>query len=461
MPFPRVFPADFVWGAATSAYQIEGHPLADGAGVSIWHRFAHTPGTIADGTTGDLACDHYHRWQDDIALMRELGLPAYRFSIAWGRILPEGVGRINRAGLDFYDRLLDGLLEAGIAPWATLYHWDLPAALDDHGGWMSAQSPDWFTEYAALCYRHFGDRVASWATLNEPRIIADRGYFRGTGAPGHRNLAAVPRVVHHLLLAHGQAVRAARSEGVREIGIVVNIEPREPATLAPEDTAAAHRGNVYFDQMFLDPILLGRYPDALPTMLGKHWHDPDPADFVRIAEPIDFVGINYYTRVVVRHDSSNPPVNEARVRVEAAGHTAMDWEVVPAGLTRTLLELTDRYGNIPLVVTENGAAYDDPSPVDGMVEDTARVAYLRMHIAAAQAAIAAGVNLRGYIVWSLLDNFEWAHGLARRFGLIHVDFTTLQRTPKRSFAFFRDVIRSNGQAALDPAWRLSLPETPD
>jgi beta-glucosidase len=450
MTFPTHFPPGFIWGAATSAYQIEGHPLADGAGVSIWHRFAHTPGTIADGTTGDLACDHYHRWPEDVALMRALGLPAYRFSIAWGRILPEGTGRVNPAGLAFYDRLLDALLEAGIAPWATLYHWDLPAALDDHGGWLNEASPDWFTEYAALCFRHFGDRVTSWATLNEPRIIADRGYFRGTGAPGHRNLAAVPRVVHHLLLAHGQAVRAGRSEGVDQIGIVVNIEPREPASPAPADWAAANRGNVYFDQMFLDPILLGRYPEALPALLGEHWHDPDPGDFARIAEPIDYVGINYYTRVVVRHDAANPPVEEARVRVESAPHTAMDWEVVPRGLTTTLLELTDRYGNIPLVVTENGAAYDDPAPSDGVVADPERVAYLRGHLQAAHAALEAGVDLRGYFVWSLLDNFEWAHGLARRFGLIHVDFGTLARTPKQSFHFYREVIRSRGAAALGP-----------
>jgi len=444
------FPASFVWGAATSAYQIEGHPLADGAGVSIWHRFAHTPGTIADGTNGDLACDHYHRWPEDIALMRELGLPAYRFSIAWGRILPKGIGQVNPAGLAFYDRLLDAMLEAGIAPWATLYHWDLPAALDDHGGWLHEESPDWFTEYATLCFRHFGDRVASWATLNEPRIIADRGYFRGTGAPGHRNLAAVPRVVHHLLLAHGQAVRAARLEGVKEIGIVVNIEPREPASSMPSDLAAADRGNVYFDQMFLDPILLGRYPDALPALLGEHWHHPDPRDFARIAEPIDFVGINYYTRVVVRHDPANPPVEEARVRIETAPHTAMDWEVVPKGLTLTLLELTDRYGDIPLVVTENGAAYDDPPPAGGVVADPERVAYLRSHLQAAHAALRAGVDLRGYFVWSLLDNFEWAHGLARRFGLVHVDFGTLARTPKQSFHFYREVIRSGGAVALAP-----------
>lgn len=447
------FPSGFVWGAATSAYQIEGHPLADGAGASIWHRFAHTPGTIADGTTGDLACDHYHRWAEDIALMRDLELPAYRCSIAWARLLPEGVGRINPAGLAFYDRLLDRLLEAGIAPWVTLYHWDLPTALDDRGGWLSPDSPAWFAEYAALCFEHFGDRVASWATLNEPRIIADRGYFRGTGAPGHRNLGEVPRVVHHLLQAHGRAIVAARAAGVDQIGIVVNIEPREPASDRPEDIAAAERGNCYFDQMFLDPILLGKYPEALPPLLGEHWHDPDPADMAIIAQPIDFVGVNYYTRHVVRDDPSNPPVCESPVHVADAPYTAMGWEVVPDGLTRTLVELTQRYGRVPLYVTENGAAYDDTTPVGDPILDQPRLDFLHAHIRAAHAAIREGVDLRGYFVWSLLDNFEWAHGLAKRFGLIRVDFETLVRTPRKSAWYFRDVIRTHGAAAVAPGAR--------
>ncbi len=438
------FPPGFTWGAATAAYQIEGSPLADGAGVSIWHRYAHTPGTIADGSTGDIACDHYNRWEEDVALIKTLELPAYRFSIAWSRLLPEGTGRVNAKGFDFYDRLLDKLCDAGVAPWVTLYHWDLPAALDDRGGWLNRDIANWFTEYAVLCFRRFGDRVASWATLNEPRIIADRGYLRGGGAPGHRNLYAVPRVAHHLLLAHGAAVRASRGEGITKIGIVVNIEPREPASEAPADIAAAERGNAYYSRMFLDPLFRGRYPRALEELFGAAWHHPDPGDFRLMSSPIDFVGVNYYTRVMVTGDDQSPPVRERRVRRDHAPHTAMDWEIDAPGLTRTLLELTARYGAIPIVVTENGAAFEDPAPIDGVVEDACRTAFLRDHIAAARDAILAGVDLRGYFVWSLLDNFEWSHGYTKRFGLVHVDYPTQRRVPKRSALFFREVIRTHG-----------------
>ena len=439
------FPAGFTWGAATAAYQIEGSPLADGAGMSIWHRYSHTPGTIADGSNGDIACDHYNRWPADVALMRELELPAYRFSIAWGRLLPDGTGRINQRGVDFYDRLIDRLCEAGIDPWVTLYHWDLPAALDDRGGWLNRDIANWFVEYATLCFRKFGDRVGSWATHNEPRIIADRGYLRGGGAPGHRNIFAVPKVAHHLLLSHGAAVRAARSEGIRKIGIVINIEPREPATSSDADIAAARRGNAYFTRMFLDPIFKGRYPRALEELFGEAWHAPDPRDFRLIASPIDFVGINYYTRVVVTDDPLAPPVRERRVRVDDAPHTAMDWEVDAPGLTRTLVELTTRYGRIPLVVTENGAAFPDAVP-DGsdVLEDPDRTRFIRDHLVACHDAIAAGVDLRGYFAWSFLDNFEWAHGYAKRFGLVHVDYATQRRTVKRSAVMYRDVIRANG-----------------
>lgn len=445
------FPPGFTWGAATAAYQIEGSPLADDAGASIWHRYAHTPGTIADGSTGDVACDHYHRWKEDVALMSALELPAYRFSIAWARVLPDGTGRVNPRGIDFYDRLVDALCGAGIAPWVTLYHWDLPAALDDRGGWLNRDIADWFAEYASLCFRRLGDRVASWATLNEPRIIADRGYLRGGGAPGHRNLFAVPRVAHHLLLAHGAAVRAARSEGISEIGIVVNIEPREAATADQADVAAAERGNAYYSRMFLDPLFKGRYPRALEELFGDAWHHPDSDDFRLMSAPIDFVGVNYYTRVIVRDDPQAPPVRERRVRNDHAAHTAMDWEVDPGGLTRTLVELSARYGPIPLVITENGAAFEDPSPIEGVVEDPARTAYLRDHIAAAHDAIAAGVDLRGYFVWSLLDNFEWSHGYAKRFGLVHVDYATQRRVLKRSALFFREVIRNHGVVGGDGA----------
>jgi beta-glucosidase len=446
------FPDGFTWGAATAAYQIEGSPLADGAGESIWHRFAHTPGTIADGTTGDVACDHYRRWPDDIALMQTLGLPAYRLSISWSRLLPDGAGRINQRGIDYYDALIDRLCAAGIAPWVTLYHWDLPAALDERGGWLNRDVAEWFVEYARLCYRTYGDRVASWSTLNEPRIIADRGYLRGGGAPGHRNLFAVPRVAHHLLLAHGAAVQAARSDGIRHIGLVVNIEPREPASDHPDDVAAAARGNAYYNRMFLDPVFKGRYPAALPGIFGIAWRDPDPRDFDIITAPMDYLGVNYYTRVVVTDDPLAPPVRERRVRQDAAPHTTMDWEVDAPGLTRALVEITARYGRIPLAVTENGAAFIDPEPsADDIVEDAHRTQFLHDHVAACHDAIAAGADLRAYFVWSLLDNFEWSHGYAKRFGLVHVDYATQRRVPKRSALYYRDVIRANAVVPLPPS----------
>ena len=442
------FPPGFVWGTATAAYQIEGSPLADGAGASIWHQYAHTPGTIVDGTTGDVACDHYHRWPEDVALIRELGVSAYRLSIAWGRLLPDGTGAVNARGIDFYDRLLDALCEIGVAPWVTLYHWDLPAALAYRGGWLNRDVADWFAEYASLCFRRFGDRVAAWSTLNEPRIIADRGYLRGGGAPGVRNLFAVPRVGHHLLLAHGTAVRAARAEGIEKIGLVVNIEPRQPASDAPDDLAAADRGNAYYNRMFLDPVFKRRYPRALRELMGDAWHEPDSRDFDIIATPVDYIGINYYTRIVVANDPLAPPVRERRVRVDSAAHTAMDWEVDPAGLTRVLTEFTARYGPTPLYITENGAAFLDQSHNDaGVVDDRDRVTFLGNHLIACHDAIAAGVDLRGYFVWSLLDNFEWSHGLAKRFGLVRVDYASLRRTPKRSFHFYRDVIRAHGVIA--------------
>ena len=296
------FPRGFLWGAATSAYQIEGSPLADGAGPGIWHRFTHTPGTIADGTTGDVACDHYRRWRDDVALMRALGLRAYRFSIAWPRVLPDGRGRVNPRGLDFYERLVDALLEHGIEPLATLYHWDLPAALDDRGGWLNPDSTDWFADYARIVYRRLDDRVRRWLTVNEPAVVADGGYLRGTMAPGHRNRFEAPIAAHHLLLAHGAAVQAYRAEGHHAIGIALNLEPQHPASDDAADHAAARRADAWTNRLGLDPVLLGRYPDELRTLFGAAWpHGPDD-DLARIRQPLDFIGCNDYTRRVVRHD---------------------------------------------------------------------------------------------------------------------------------------------------------------
>lgn len=457
------FPDGFLWGAATSAYQIEGSPLADGAGPSIWHRFSHTPGWTQDASTGDVACDHYRRMPEDVALMADLGLRAYRFSIAWGRVLPEGTGAVNRAGLDFYARLVDGLLARGIQPMATLYHWDLPAALDDRGGWLNPDSPSWFAEYARLLFRSLGDRVPLWVTLNEPWVSVDAGYLHGVHAPGHRNLFEAPRAAHHLLRAHAEAVEAFRaeypqtaedrpSEGGRprntegpRIGLVVNLEPKDPATDSLEDRAAAERADLYMNRFYLDPVFHGRYPEGLAALFGEAWPDFPESETSAIRQPLDFLGVNYYSRNLVRPDPSVPVTKAAAVPRPTAHRTAMGWEVHPESLTRTLCFVKERYGDIPLYVTENGAAfYDPPSPMEGRIDDPLRTAYLRAHLRAARAAIEKGVDLRGYFAWSLLDNYEWACGYSRRFGIVHVDFDTLERTPKASAEFYREVIRTNG-----------------
>ena len=440
------FPDGFLWGAATSAYQIEGSPLAEGAGPSIWHRFSHTPGLVKDGDNGDVACDHYRLWKSDVALMRELGLTAYRFSVSWSRVLPEGTGRVNPAGLDFYSRLVDALLEAGIRPFATLYHWDLPAALDDRGGWLNRDSAAWFAGYADILFRALDDRVEAWATLNEPWVVSDGGYLCGALAPGHRNLFEAPLVSHNLLRSHAAAVEAYRAASSRRaIGIVVNLEPKYPASQRPEDLAATARADAYMNRQYLDPIFLGRYPDELPQIFGEAWPHFPSRDFDAIAAPIDFLGINYYTRGVMREDAREPILHASRVRQRRNVHTETKWEVYPAGLSDVLARVTQRYGGVPLYVTENGAAFYDPPGADAAGEDPMRVAYLRDHLKAARLALDLGANLRGYFAWSLLDNFEWAHGYSKRFGIVHVDYATQKRTPKASARFYSEVIRTSGR----------------
>lgn len=438
------FPAGFLWGAATSAYQIEGSPLADGAGPSNWHRFAHTPGNTANGDTGDVACDHYRRAGADVGLMGELGLTAYRFSIAWSRVLPHGRGRVNPRGLAFYDRLTDLLVARGIRPAVTLYHWDLPAALDDQGGWLNRDVADWFAEYARVVVRRLGDRVALWVTINEPWVVSDAGYLHGVHAPGHRSLQEAPLASHNLLRAHGAALQAIRAEGGRQAGLVVNLEPKTPASTQPEDQAATRRADAYMNRQFLDPVFFGHYPEELAEIFGPAWPSLPATDFAAIRQPLDFLGINYYTRGVTRHDPSAAPLYAAHAPQAGHRYTAMNWEVHAPALTDVLTWVRDRYGPVPLYVTENGAAFDDP-PADGeVVEDPLRVAYFRDHLRAAREAIERGVDLRGYFAWSLLDNYEWSQGFSKRFGLVHVDFDTQRRTPKRSALFYRDVIRSGG-----------------
>ena len=445
-PFPR----GFLWGAATSAYQIEGSPLADGAGASIWHRFAHTPGKTANGETGDVACDHYRRAPQDVEMMAELGLQAYRFSIAWARVLPDGRGRVNAAGLAFYDRLIDLLLARGIRPVVTLYHWDLPAALDDQGGWLNRDVADWFADYARVTVRALGDRVALWATLNEPWVVSHAGYLHGVHAPGHTAPAEAPIASHNLLRAHGAALRAIRGERGGPAGLVVNLEPKVPASDQPEDIAATRRADGYMNRQFLDPVFFGRYPEEMADVFGSAWPRFPEADFPLIREPLDFLGINYYTRGVTRHDPAAAPLYAAPVRQPDHVYTATNWEVYAPALTDVLAWVRDRYGPVPLYVTENGAAFDDPPRAAGpLVDDPQRVSYLRAHLVAARRAIGLGVDLRGYFAWSLLDNYEWSAGYTKRFGLYHVDFETQVRTPKASARFYADVIRSNGAALGD------------
>ncbi|HEY2955351.1 MAG TPA: GH1 family beta-glucosidase [Candidatus Eisenbacteria bacterium] len=453
MSAPGGFPDGFLWGAATSAYQIEGSPLADGAGMGVWHRFAHTRGNTREGQTGDVACDHYRRWEEDVAIMRALGLSAYRFGLSWPRILPEGRGRVNAAGIGFYDRLTDALLAAGIEPMVTLYHWDLPAALDDRGGWLNPDSASWFAEYAGHAFGALGDRVRWWATLNEPWVVMDAGYLFGVNAPGHRNLYEAPVAMHRQLLAHAEAVRLYRSLGARgRIGIVVNLEPKDPATASEADRAAAARDDVYNNRFHLDPVFFGRYPETLREIFGDAWPRGADEEAARIRESVDFVGVNYYTRRLVRHDPATvlgwspapPPAGSATM--------ATGWEIHPAGLARALAELRARYGAVPVLITENGAAFPEPAAVAGEVlDDPLRVQCYRDHLLALRGEIARGADVRGYFAWSLLDNFEWSNGYSLRFGIVHVDFATQRRTLKESGRFYREVIRTRG-AALDRPW---------
>ncbi len=444
------FPADFLWGCATAAYQIEGSPLADGAGASIWQRFSHDPRLMAaKGDTGDVACDHYNRMESDVALMKELGLRAYRFSVAWGRVLPEGTGRVNEAGLGFYERLVDTLLANGIEPLCTLYHWDLPVALDDRGGWLNRDIADWFADYGRVLFERLDGRVKKWVTLNEPWVITDGGYLHGALAPGHRNMFEAPIASHNLMRAHGAAVKAYREIGQHEIGLVVNLEPKYPASDSPEDIAATARADAYMNRQYLDPAIHGRYPEELKEIFGEAWPDWPQEDFDLIKQKLDFIGVNYYTRNVTTANDSWP-LTAGPVEQKQSTYTTTGWEVFPQGLTDVLLWVKDNYGNLPLYVTENGAAfYDPPNAEGGVVDDPLRVDYLRKHIAAIGQAITKGADVRGYMLWSLFDNLEWSLGYSKRFGIVHVNFKTLDRTPKNSARLYATVIATNGSCLLE------------
>lgn len=442
---PFTFPTDFLWGAATSAYQIEGSPLADGAGLSNWHRFASMPHTIAYNDTGAGACDHYHRFREDIQWMQIVGLRAYRFSFAWSRLFPEGRGQVNSKGLTFYQTLLDALESAKIIPCVTLHHWDMPAALEDKGGWAFPDASYWFSEYAHKVFRLFRDRIQYWITINEPGVIVQEGYLHGNHPPGERSPEKAWRAVRSLCYGHGLAVQAFRADGQGSIGWAVHLEPHYPATDAPQDRFSAEKKDIWTNKQFLDPILLGRYPETLIHFYGKN-HPPFSDEESRIiASPIDFIGINYYRRVTVVADSHNPPFFTREIYQNAAEYTEMKWEVYPEGLTRCLLWVKQRYGDIPLFITENGAAFDDPAPEEECILDVHRIRYLRSHLQAAHDALRQGVSLKGYFVWSLLDNFEWTFGFSKRFGLIAVDFHTQKRTLKASGRWYRHIIDTQGK----------------
>mgnify|MGYP001036396130 CR=1 FL=1 len=457
-----IFPPGFVWGAATAAYQIEGGVNEGGRSASIWDTFSHTPGRVLHGHTGDVACDHYHRFRDDVRLMAEIGLKAYRLSVAWPRIQPDGTGPGNQAGLDFYRALVDELLEHGIEPWVTLYHWDLPQALEDAGGWPVRDTAYRFAEYAELTQRALGDRVRHWITLNEPWCSAFLGYGSGTHAPGRTEAPAAVRAAHHLMLGHGLATQAMRSAAPdHQVGVTLNLYAVSPQTDSPGDAEAARRIDGLANRIFLDPILLGSYPSDVVADLAEvtdfgHVRD---GDLKTISTPMSFLGINYYSRHVVaapiegvepepywRAPSCWPGSEQVRFVTRGLPVTDMNWEIDAPGLVETLQTVHRNYPELPLYITENGAAFVD-EVVDGEVDDPDRVAYLDAHLRACHTAIASGVPLRGYFAWSLMDNFEWAWGYTKRFGMVYVDYDSQRRIPKSSAKWYADVIRRNGLAA--------------
>ncbi|MER6016958.1 GH1 family beta-glucosidase [Streptomyces anulatus] len=437
-------PADFVWGASTASYQVEGATREDGRGPSVWDTFTARPGTIRDGHTGEVACDHYHRYEQDLDLMAEAGLTGYRFSIAWPRIQPTGRGEANIKGLDFYDRLVDGLLSRSIEPVPTLFHWDLPQALEDEGGWLNRDTAHRFAEYAAIAADRLGDRVRTWITLNEPFIHMVWGYGLGTHAPGRTLFLDCLPVAHHQLLGHGLALRELRGRGL-QVMISNNCTPVWPASGAPADHAAAQAYDNLHNRLFNDPILKGTYPDltafGADTTLDAWIQD---GDLDLISAPLDALGINYYnpTRIQAPATPDGLPFEEAPI--EGYRRTAFDWPVVPDGLRELLVTLKGRYPTAlpPLYITENGCSSEDVLTPDGKVLDLDRIDYLDTHLQAVDAAVAQGVDVRGYFTWTLLDNFEWAEGYHQRFGLVHVDHETQVRTPKASFAWYRDLIRA-------------------
>jgi beta-glucosidase len=449
-PAPKDFGPDFLWGASTAAYQIEGAVSEDGRGPSIWDTFCKQPGKILNGDTGEIACDHYHRYREDVALMKQMGQDVYRFSVAWPRIFPTGRGKLNRAGIDFYQRLVDEVLANGIEPWLCLYHWDLPQALQELGGWTNRDTAGWYTDYAIAVAEQLGDRVRHFVMLNEPLVCAYLGHFLGVHAPGMKSKEAFLATTHHLNLAAGQGLTALRTQGGDwQLGTVVNMglglqyegADSSDAVLAMEDKSEAikrHDEILYWP--FLDPLLLGRYPESMEPLIAPYVRS---GDFQLIHHPIDFVGVNFYFPERVIRDTNATFGFREIPPPEKVAKTAMGWEIRPASLTYTLEAIKNRYPKVPpIYITENGAAFVDTVKSDGSINDRERTEYIQEHLGAIADARQAGVDVRGYFVWSLLDNFEWAYGYDRRFGLTYVDYTTQKRTPKASFSWYQQFIKS-------------------
>ena len=450
VPGAAPFPPSFVWGAATSAYQIEGSTNADGRGASIWDTFCHTPGHVRNGDTGDIAVDHYRLMENDVALMARLGLRAYRFSVAWPRVFPEGRGTVNQAGLDFYRRLVDRLLESGIEPLPTLYHWDLPEALQQEGGWSERSTAHAFANYAAVVGNALGDRATRFLTLNEPWCAAFLGYASGVHAPGIRNPESAVRATHHLLLAHGLGLEELRAAGVSEAGITLNLFAVSPASDSDEDRAAARAIDGLQNRLFLDPILKGAYPEDVLASFDRicDLSVIQPQDLQTISAPIDILGVNYYTRHTVTATPTSP-AERALQWVGAEGYglvepkgatTAMGWPVDADGLAEVLIQVSRDYDTPPMMITENGAAYDDVMNDQGVIDDSERILFLDAHVAAIKQAMDQGVDVRGYLVWSLFDNFEWGEGYSKRFGIVYIDYTSQRRVFKASANWYRDLI---------------------
>ncbi|MGA3220230.1 MAG: family 1 glycosylhydrolase [Acidimicrobiales bacterium] len=474
MTSEQKFPQGFLWGASTAAYQIEGAVGEGGRGRSIWDTFSHAPGHTLNGDTGDIACRHYSRLDEDLGLIGRLGLSAYRFSVAWPRVQPDGKGRANQAGLDFYRRLVAGLRQRGIIPVATLYHWDLPEALEDAGGWPERDTAERFGDYAAIVAEALSGDVAMWVTVNEPWCAAWLGYGNGEHAPGHADAGLARRATHHLLLGHARATAALRQTSAAPVGISLNLSPMVPASAHPLDVEAAGKPDGSQNRLYLDPLLKGRYPEDIAAYLPAHRELLDavgPGDMDAIGAPLDFLGVNYYMAHVVastarRREAGEagywvPPVpaDEPADGAGAPGYvivrrpdrelTAMGWEVDAGGLTDLLVRLRDDYGPMPVYITENGTAVPDYAGPDGAVRDPGRIRYLEQHLRAARDAIDRGVDLRGYMLWSLMDNFEWSYGYAMRFGLVWVDYPTGQRSPKDSYRWYQQVIAANGLPSGD------------